>query len=291
MANLLILKRRMKAAQNVSKTTKAMQMIAASKMKKAQSAALATRPYVEKLTQITKESIEKAGETFSHPYLENHADNNKTLLIVLSPDKGLCGGLITNLLREYTNFVQKDPQVLNIVVGKKLETKLTLLKREIVATFPFGTTNPTFDAVYPISQLIEQYYGEKKVANVKILYSEFTSIFTQKPKVIDLLPLRLTDITHTSKESKTEYLFEPQATQLLPELLKHYLEMNIYQQLLESFVSEQASRMIAMQNATNNANDIIEDLRLEYNKTRQAKITGEILDLTGTFSTNDYEGK
>lgn len=281
MATLLSLKRRIKASQNVSKTTKAMQMIAASKLKKAQDATLSSRPYVEKLNSLVKDTASRVEEKSSVSYMNAETVSGKTLIIALSPDKGLCGGLVTNLVREFFNLSQSyKSDAEYIVMGKKLEGQVSKLPNEVLATFQFGSSLPIFETILPLVKLIDEYYLSKKVDSVKILYTDFTSIFTQTPKVLNLLPIVLdeTDASHTNNSSS---LFEPSAKELLPSLLKHYLEMTVYQCLLESFVSEQAARMIAMQNATNNAKDIIAELQLEYNKTRQSKITSELLDITG----------
>lgn len=279
MATILALKRRIQASQNVSKATKAMQMISASKLKRAQNAALSTRPYVERLTEMTQ-TVAKSIDltTFSHPYLETRMDSGRTLLIILAPDKGLCGGLITNLLKEFMQYNRQTPDTSYVILGKKVEGQVVRLAKNVVASFPFGTVTPTFDAVFPVVELINEYYLGKKVDSVKILSTHFTSFFSQTPKVTPLLPVVLPE---TEETHELPYLFEPSVETLLPSLLKHYVEMSIYRLLIESFVSEQASRMISMQNATDNANDIIEDLRLEYNKTRQARITSELLDITG----------
>lgn len=281
MASLLQLKSRIKAAQNVSKTTKAMQMIAASKLKRAQQAALSARPYVEKLQTLTKTLTSNQPTTFSHPYMQQRLDSRKTLVLFLFPDKGLCGGLIANLLREYMRNVRNENNT-SILVGKKAESTVLRFEKEVIATFQFGMTLPAFSMVYPLIKLIDDYYMSGKVDSVKILGSHFTSIFTQTPKVDTILPITLERQPEETNIKKSEYIFEPGVAALLPSLLKHYLEMVLFQHLLESFVSEQAARMISMQNATNNAKDIIEDLRLEYNKTRQAKITSEILDIIGS---------
>ena len=277
MASLLQLKSRIKAAQNVSKTTKAMQMIAASKLKRAQLAALSGRPYVTKLETLTRNVARKIEQKDRPAYLEQRFDTKKTLVIFLAPDKGLCGGLITNLLREFLRNVQNENNSY-VVIGKKVEGYVTRLEKDVIANFNFGTTLPSFEMIYPIIKLIDDYFPEK-VDSVKILSAHFTSIFTQTPKIDTILPIQLTS---GEEPDESFYIFEPNVKVLLPSLLKHYLEMTIYQHLLESHVSEQAARMISMQNATNNANDIIEDLRLEYNKTRQTKITGEILDIVGS---------
>ncbi len=279
MASLQLLKRRITAAQNVSKSTRAMQMIAASKMKRAQEAALSARPYVEKLTVMTQNAGKKVdmlftNSTFSHPYITQNNKIGKTLLIVLSPDKGLCGGLITNLVREFLNFTREEKSYY-MVLGKKMEAKVSHIRNDVIASFPFGTTLPTFDMVYPIIRIIDEYYLGGKVNTVKILTTKFTSIFSQVPNVTQLLPLAIPE-----GGVPTQAIFEPRVQTMLPPLLKHYIEMTVYQQLLESFVSEQAARMIAMQNATDNALDLVSDLNLTYNQTRQDAITKELLEIT-----------
>ena len=282
MATVISLKRRMKAAQNVSKTTKAMQMISASKLKKAQYAALSTRPYVQELDLMTKNIINAIDKiSFNHPYMKSRKTTGKTLLIILAPDKGLCGGLVSNLLREQIAYHKKNPDnSFYIPIGKKIEGYVARLSKDVIATFRFGVTNPTFDVIAPIMKIIDEYYLGGKVDGVKVLFTDFRSFFSQIPTIATLLPIELPVEVAKGKQS-CFYVFEPEASEILPDLLRHHVEMTFYHFFLESFVSEQAGRMIAMQNATTNANDIIEDLRLEYNKTRQAKITSELLDITG----------
>jgi F-type H+-transporting ATPase subunit gamma len=275
MANLLSLKRRIKAAHNVSKTTKAMQMIAVSKLKKAQNATLAGRPYVEKLSLISNNVLGKLGETYSHEYMRQPT-NKRSLIIIIAPDKGLCGGLITNLIREIISLDSQNKENIYLTIGKKVETTVINLKKELIASFKFGTTLPTYDLVMPIVKIIDEYFLSGKVDNVKILSTNFLSVFSQKPKLTNVLPIELpkTELTSFS-------LFEPKPEELLPPLLRHFLEMNVYQNLLESYASEQGAKMVAMQSATDNANEIVESLQLEYNKGRQEKITNEILDIGG----------
>lgn len=283
MATLLTLRRRIKAAQNISKTTRAFQMIAASRLKKAQDAALASRPYVEKLTVLAKDLSSKVEDKSSHAYITPPGEITKTLVIVLSPDKGLCGGLVTNLLREFLSFAKGDHDASYIVIGKKIENQVVKLRNEVIASFIFGTTLPPFDTVFPIVKLINEQYLTGKVSQVKVIYTDFNSMFSQSPKIANLLPISLAKVENIDEKSTNDafQLYEPKASDILPYLLSHYLEMSLYQFMLESYLSEQAARMMAMQNATNNAKDIIESLRLEYNKTRQAKITSELLDISG----------
>lgn len=287
MANLLSLKRRIRAAQNVSKTTRAMQMIAISKLKRAQDATLSTRPYVEKLSSVTQNLSSKLDTRYVHEYMKKHEGNNKTLVIIFSPDKGLCGSLNTNLIREIINFDSSNKDSVYLTVGKKTEFSVVSLKKELIASFKFGTTLPSFDMVLPIAKIIDEYFLSKKVGRVKIISTSFLSVFSQKPKITNILPIEFTEDKPTS--TATFSLFEPAPEKLLPPLLRHFLEMTIYQQMLESFASEQGARMVAMQNATDNALEIVQDLKLEYNKGRQEKITNEILDIGGAEFTFAYE--
>lgn len=263
-------------------------MIAASKLKRAQDAALSSRPYVKRLSDLVQDISQKVEDKTIHPYIHQETDSKKTLIVALSPDKGLCGSLITNLIREFLSFTKENPSATYIVCGKKLEAQVAKLPNEVLASFVFGTTLPKFEAVFPIIQLINDLYINKKISSVKVLYTDFSSIFSQVPKVATLLPITLSQPEVTEKSQKKSQLYEPGVNEILPSMLKHYIEMALYQFLLESYLSEQASRMIAMQNATNNAKDIIEALKLEYNKTRQSKITSELLDITGSRRAQQY---
>jgi F-type H+-transporting ATPase subunit gamma len=283
MATLLILKRRMKTARNVSKTTRAMQMIAASKLKKAQDAAVSSKPYVQKLESLTKTLKQRVDSDHLPEYMKEIKETNAKLLIVISPDKGLCGGLVTNLMREVLNFNQGG-KTFYITIGKKAENSVISLNREVLASFPFGTSLPQFDLVYPVIQIVEEYFMGKKVSEVKVISTQFSSVFSQVPKVQSILPVKHEE--EVKKDSLT--VFEPSPSEILPDLLKHYIEMLLFQSFLESYASEQAARMIAMKNATDNALDIISELQLEYNKTRQERITNELLDIVGGSQIN-YE--
>ena len=277
MANLLTLRRRIKTAQNVSKTTKAMQMIAASKLKRAQDAALTARPYVDKLTNISNSISKRVDPDDLNGYMKKLIDKPEKLVIVIAPDKGLCGGLNTNLARELLSFSKENKNITYITIGKKALGIARLIGGEVIASFDFGTTLPSYDTVYPVMKLVDDWYLGKKVSSVNTLNSNFNNVFSQSPSIKKLLPAEFEEAEKTGSET----IFEPSATNLLPGLIRHYLEMSIYQSFLESYLSEQAARMLAMQNATDNAKDIIEDLKLFYNKTRQEKITNEILDIAG----------
>ncbi len=277
MADTLALRRRIKTAQNISKTTRAMQMIAASKLKRAQHAAISSRPYTDGLMSLTTNlAPKKQGPEVIHPFLGKKNHTGKTLYIFIGPDKGLCGGLVTNLIREYF-AVRKDEKAVFVTVGKKMEPVVASSKK-LTAAFRFGTILPTYDQILPLIDLINEQYLNGDIDAVKIVATQFISVFTQTPKVINLLPIQVED-------SKTpavtqDILYEPSQNELLPELLKRYIEIVLFQQFLESYASYNAAQMIAMQNATNNAKDIVSDLQLLYNKARQEKITNEILDIS-----------
>jgi len=283
MANLLSLKRRIKAASNVSKTTKAMKMIAVSKLKKAQDATFAGRPYVEKLLSISQNVLGKLNNEYTHEYMKKNG-NSKTLVIIFSPDKGLCGGLVTNLVREIISFNAQNNKNIYLTIGRKTDSVIANLNGELISSFKFGTTLPSFDMVLSIAKIIDEYFLSQKVGSVKIISTNFLSVMSQKPRITNLLPIELPNAEFSSFN-----LFEPNPEKLLPSLLRHFLEMTIYQHFLESYTSEQGARMIAMQNATENALEIVEDLQLEYNKGRQEKITNEILDIGSATFTYAYE--
>ncbi len=284
MASTLLLQRRIKTAQNVSKTTRAMQMIAASKLKKAQDAALSSRPYVEKLLQITGNLTKHIDKSALPAYMKPAKANGKTLYVVISPDKGLCGGLVTNLAKELLKQSTATDSFLTI--GKKIESPVAHMTKNVIASFPFGNTLPTYDVVYAIAKIIDEQFISGKVDNVVLVSTHFVNIFIQKPQITALLPIVPAETEQVNKADAFQ-LFEPNLESILPDLLKRYMEMAIYQEIIESYLAEQSARMISMQNATNNARDIIEDLKLEYNKTRQAKITSEILDITGTSAASN----
>jgi F-type H+-transporting ATPase subunit gamma len=291
MANTIALLRRIRTAQNVSKTTRAMQMIAASKLKKAQEAALASRPYVDKLSVVTRDITNRVEKASLPAYMKETDKTGKSLVIIVAPDKGLCGGLVTNLAKEVLRRNSKND--IYVTIGKKIESTVVYVGKDLVASFPFGNTLPKFDIVYPLTKMIDEHFLGGKVDRVELLSTHFVNVFSQKPQWTKLLPILPQDgiaeetvepgKTKPTKKSESDSfaLFEPDIETILPDLLKRYMEMIVYQEVLESYLSEQAARMLSMQNATNNAKDIIEDLKLEYNKTRQAKITSELLDITG----------
>jgi len=280
------IRRRIKSVKNTAQITKAMQMVASAKMRRAQQAALAGRPYAMLMNEVLAAATAGAGE-FTHPLMEKRAVVKKRALILITTDKGLCGAHNTNLLREAAKW-DKDTTVF-ICAGKKGAQWAGRLKRELAAEFSYKDT-PQFAEARAISKFAQDLFLEGKVDAVDVLYTNFINTLVQKPESRQLLPLGEikaleADLTGESQgeklgEATREYLFEPVAATVLGNLLPHYLNYQVFQFLQEAKASEQSARMVAMKNATDNAKQIIKDLTLEYNKLRQANITKELLEIT-----------
>lgn len=270
--NLQQLKRRIKTAGNIAQIAKAMEMISASKIKKAQNSVLAHKPYAQKIEQLTKRILSGLSEThYSHPYLE--ASDGKTLFIIVAPDKGLCGSLNTNLFRK---LLDMDIEKNNVVtIGKRAQQFCERTGIVPLASYPMGTKLPNYRYVYSILEIIKEQY-ESGTRKVELIYTGFNSIFSQVVTHSKLLPIEKEVF---EGDSSQPYIFEPGMIELLEDLLPYYVEVQLYNVMLEAHTSEQAARMIAMQNAKNNALDIAAALTLTYNKSRQERITNEILSL------------
>jgi F-type H+-transporting ATPase subunit gamma len=272
-ANLQLLRRRIKTSQNIAQIARAMEMISASKIKKAQYAVENNKPYAEKVTDLTTTLIKHVDMSkFGHPYL-NSVDSSKQLLIVMSPDKGLCGSLNTNLFKKLIEIDNKDTKI--VALGKKAHQFSQKLESDVLAGFNLGTTLPDYSTVFKLIEIINEEFNSRRISSVKVLFTSFRSIFAQEPILKTILPIQ---VSHD--EANLPYIFEPKAEEILSELLPYYVEVMLYSMILESFTSEQASRMLAMQNAKNNALDIADYLTLAYNKSRQERITNELLSLS-----------
>ena len=273
--NLQLLKRRIKTAKNVSQIAKAMEMMSASKIKRAQNTVENNKPYAKKVESLTFKLVKKVDrKKFKHPYIDGNKSKNK-LLLVISPDRGLCGSLNTNLFKALT--LEEDHETVLITIGKKVEKFAARLSFNFLAAFPMGTTIPKFENVYEILRIINEQYNTGKVGSVEILFTEFKSFFIQTPKLTKILPI---DTSNSEEDNDLYHLYEPGSKKLLEGILPQYLEASLYSALLEAYTSEQVARMIAMQNAKTNANEIATYLTLAYNKSRQERITNEILDLS-----------
>ena len=279
------IRRRIKSVKNTAQITKAMQMVASSKMRKAQMAALAGRPYATLMNKVMGDVAAENAEV-SHPLMQNR-ESRKQCVILISTDKGLCGALNSNLTREAFKF-DKDNTVF-VCAGKKGAQFIARNKRNLAAEFTYKDA-PLFAEARAISKFVQEMFLKGEVDSVQILFTNFISTLVQKPITQPLLPIgELKGVQagvhghETSvplEKSGTEYLFEPGAEAVLGALLPHALNFQVYQILLEAKASEQSSRMVAMKNATDNAKQLIKDLTLEYNKLRQANITKELLEIT-----------
>lgn len=259
-------------------------MVAASKMRKAQQAALAGRPYAEMLNTVLAEVTGNLGD-FRHPLLEEH-HTNRHAVILITTDRGLCGALNSNLLRQAAE-IDRDTTAF-ICAGKKGAQFVARTKRQLAAEFTYKDT-PKFDEARAVAKFAMDLFTRGEVDDVAVLFTSFVSTLNQKPELRPLLPvgemqaveagLAVPETETETIRGASEYLFEPSADQVLGTLLPHYVNYRVYQMMLEARASEHSARMVAMKNATDNAQQLVKDLTLEYNKIRQASITKELLEI------------
>lgn len=281
MASLRDIRRRIKSVKNTAQITKAMQMVAASKMRKAQEAALAGLPYADLLNRVLV-SLRDRVDSSLHPLLEKR-EVKKELVILVSTDKGLCGGLNTNLFREAMNF---DPATTDFVaVGRKGSQFLARTKRNMVADFALKD-HPSFLEAKAVSKFAIEKFLSGEVDKVTVLYPRFVNTLTQKPTALPVLPITSLEEAglQTEKEKLPDpdggVLFEPDAQSILDAIVPYYVHYAFYQMVLAARASEHSARMVAMKSATDNAKTLVKDLTLEYNKARQAAITTELLEIS-----------
>lgn len=276
--NPQVIKKRIKTAVNISQIAKAMEMISASKIRKAERAVESNLPYAEKITYIVSRFLSnKDVLELKSPLLKKNTSTSKKLIIAISPDKGLCGGLPAKLFEKLAEYGTRNNYL--ITIGKKAENYSAHYDFSLVASFQMGSLFPLYSFMYPILTLAKQYYIEKKVSEVLVIYSEFKNILIQRPVVYKLLPISPEE---NLQSKELPYIFEMGIRNMIDELLPYYLEVKFYNALIQAFTSEQAARMVAMQNAKDNAFEITDYLTLHFNKLRQEKITNEILCLSNT---------
>jgi len=285
MATLRQINRRIRSVQSTAKTTRAMSLVAGSKMRRAQQMALAQRPYAEQLHWLLADVVEsiqsKAGEGEAlHPLLDRREIKNHGL-ILLTPDRGLCGGLNTNLLRVGGSFVTSHPNVKFIGVGRKGNDFFRRLTVERLGEFSRLGDYPSYDDILPIARLVTDAYISGEVDSVSIVYPNFINTVLQRPATMELLPVTLPEHAEIQQIKDVEYIYEPSAEAVLETLMPRYVEVEIYRAVLELAASEQSARMVAMRNATDAAQELIGSLTLLRNKVRQEQITKELLDITG----------
>ncbi|HXX28930.1 MAG TPA: ATP synthase F1 subunit gamma [Terriglobales bacterium] len=281
MHSLRDLRRRIRSIGSTEQITRAMQMVAASKMRKAQEAALAGRPFVQLLYRIQREATARAG-VFKNPLLEVR-EVRKRAVVLIAADKGLCGPLNTNLFRLAAEF---DPEsTVFITAGRKGAQFIARTRRQLVAEFTYADT-PRYAEARAISAFARDLFLKREVDEVQILATRFVNTLTQNPLCVGFLPIGEVNIPGIKMTDKlaadtAEVVFEPSPEAILGYLLSHYLDIYMYQVLLNAKASEQSARMVSMKNATENAESLIKDLTLEYNKLRQGNITKELLEIAG----------
>jgi F-type H+-transporting ATPase subunit gamma len=277
MPSTLDLRRRIKSVKNTAQITKAMQMVAAAKMRKAQAAALAGRPYQEMLTRVLA-AIKGRVEPTSHELLAVRPVKRE-LILIFSTDKGLCGPLNTSLFREITDTDREKTEY--AVMGRKAVQFIARTRRNLTADFALKDS-VHFADIRPIAKFASEKFISGEVDQVRVLYPKFVNTLTQQPVMRNLLPVPAEelDVEGQANANQSEYLFEPDAHGVLEAILPHYIAFQLFQMALNARASEHSARMVAMKNATDNAKELIKDLTLEYNKVRQENITTELLEIT-----------
>ncbi len=282
MANTREIRRRIRSVENTAKITNALQLVAASKMRRAQDRALQARPYAEKMREVLGHLSGVMGDPdAAHPLLERR-EVRETTVILVTPDRGLCGGLIANLERHAGEIVlgpETGGDVSMLPVGRKGSDYFRRFGVKYRAQFQELGDYPGLAETQPISRIAMEEYIAGNVDQVLLVYASFVNTVTQRPITVPLLPVERADAGEAATES--QYIFEPSPQDVLAELLPRHVDLLVYQAILEAAASEQSARMVAMRNATDAANEMIDDLTLVYNKARQEQITSELLDITG----------
>ena len=278
MADIRKVRRRIRGVTNIAKITRAMEMVAASKMRKAQERGLAGRPYSEKIQQVIADlaALPDGGER--HPLLQRRPVK-KIAVVHITSDRGLCGGMNANLNRSLAAFLteqQEDVEV--IAIGRKGRDFLVRTGCDMCAEFTQLGDRPSLLDTLPVSRILIDGYRNGTIDKVYISYPRFVTTMVQQPEMKQLLPVEPAAIPSSEN---VEYIYEPGAAEVLDGLLPRFVEMEVYHAILESIASEQSARMVAMRSATDSANELIGELTLLYNKARQETITTELLDITG----------
>ncbi|MBZ8140845.1 F0F1 ATP synthase subunit gamma [Rubrivivax gelatinosus] len=278
---------KIKSVENTKKITKAMEMVAASKMRKAQERMRAARPYADKVRNIAAH-LSQANPEYKSPYLRSGGTARKVGFIVVTTDKGLCGGLNTNLLRAVTAKM-KDVQaeghtITTVAIGNKGFGFLNRIGAQVIGhAIQLGDAPQLEKLIGPVKVMLDAFVAGELDA-VHLCYTKFINTMKQEPIVEPLLPLSAARLEQTAAEKKAyawDYIYEPEASVVIDELMTRYIEALVYQAVAENMASEQSARMVAMKAATDNAGTLIGELKLVYNKTRQAAITKELSEIVG----------
>lgn len=299
MANLRDIRRRIKSVKNTRQITRAMQLVSSSKMKRAQDAAVAGRPYALLLADLLDtvgEKLELSGASISHPFFEKREVKTRGILVV-STDKGLCGPLNTNLFRKISDEVKGDAKF--VTIGRKGTQFISRSQRDLIADFTISD-KASFAELRPMLKLLVDAYINGEVDTIEVAYPSFVNVLVQEPVIQSLLPIvdlrevldqlkkRVAGVDEmlSARSDAREMAFEPSAEEVLDQLPGLYVNVIIHQLVLESRAAEYCARMVAMKAATDNASNLVDDLTLDYNKARQAAITQEILEIAAASAAN-----
>jgi F-type H+-transporting ATPase subunit gamma len=286
------IRRRIRSVKNISQVTRAMQMVAASKMRRAQEQVLATRPYTEKAWQILSHLAAQRGvDETVHPLLEVREEIRAIGMLFVTADKGLCGSYNHNMIQAASRFIDELPYPVELItIGKRGRDAMWRMQRNIVAEFSDLPPQPRILDVTAIAHLAIDGFTEERYDVVYLAHTDFINTLSQRPAIWQLLPIRPLDLGVSAvsehrgeapSEATVEYIYEPDPRTILDTVLPRFTELQVYQALLESLASEHSARMVAMRNATENAEELLDDLTLTYNRARQEAITKEMLDIVG----------
>jgi len=281
MASLREIRRRVRSVKNVGKITKAMEMVAASRMRRAQRNTEATRPYADRMRAVMSELTSRAGQTLAHPLLTQRDSVRRIGLVIVTPDKGLCGALVTNVLRTASRFIldqrKQGREVEVLAVGKKGRDFAIRTRLPLVAEITGLGDTPTLIDILAIATNVINGFGEGRYDEVYVVFTAFVNTMTQRPERRRLLPI---EAPAEPTGARVDYTYEPSQGEVLNALLPRFVEVQLYQTILESIASEHSARMVAMRNATDNAKELVRDLTLSANKARQAAITKELAEIS-----------
>ena len=279
MASSREIQRRIRSVSNMSQITRAMEMVSAVKMRRAQQRVTTSRPYSEQLSQIMSDlaSLQPDPEQLAKfPLLQRRPIQN-VMMIVVAPDRGLTGALNSNILRRASRFVLEEANapVRIITIGKKSRDYFVKTKQNVIAEYINLGDNVTFDEVRGIADIAMDEFISGRVDAVYVVYARFVNTLTQRPEVVQILPME-SPATH---DGYVDYIFEPSPEEVLSQLLPRYIEVQLYQAILDSLASEHSARMVSMRSASDNAKEIVNELTLSRNKARQAQITQEVSEI------------
>ena len=280
---------RIRSVKNIAQVTRALQAVSASKVRKSMQAVLGTRPYATKAWQVLTHIAGQPGRTNLHPLLMTRAENNNTLVVMISGDRGLAGSYNTNIVRfTLQNFDKRSEPVSYVTIGRKGRDMLIRRRKTILAEFSRLPAAPSFMDVSAIGRLVVDEFLSGSVDRVYLVYTSYINMVKQEPTIKQLLPLeldsgegRVVRFTPAEKAASAAYIYEPGEHEILDEIVPRFTALQVYQAILESLASEHAARMVAMKNATDSATELASALQLAYNKARQQSITNEMLDIAG----------